>query len=116
MTRMLYLRNAAAAIGAEAELEPQRNQARAWYSQTFKPRLGPALQSHIESDPGAPFGGRSKVPKPWALHRLFRGASRYRRKELVETLVAAGTIERHLRRPGNPADALPAWILKTLMR
>ncbi len=90
MTRMLYLRHAAAEIGAEAELDPQRCRERAWYSRTFKTRLAPALQSHIEADVGAPFAGRSKVPKPWALHLLFRGASRYRRGELVTALIASG--------------------------
>ncbi len=119
-TRMLYMRGAARVIGAENELNPQKNSARSWYSQTFKPRLGPKLKSHIEADPGAPFRSRAKgdakpkVPSPWALQRLFRGASLYSDDDLIRSLSEAGVIERRLRRPGNPIEAIPAWLLLTL--
>lgn len=115
-TRMLYLRGAARAIGAEDELDSQKNTARAWYSRTFKPRLGPKLKSHIEDDPGAPFrsGAKLRVPSPWALQRLFRGASLFSDDELIRSLVEGGQIERRLRRPGSPIEAIPAWLLKTL--
>jgi len=116
--RLLYLRGAARTIGAEDELNPQKNSTRMWYSRTFKTRLGPKLKTHIESDPGAPFRGDTKkgtkAPSPWALQRLFRGASLYSDEELVRSLIDAGQIERHLRRPGNPMEALPAWLLFTL--
>lgn len=119
-TRMLYLRGAALEIGAEDELDPRNNSARAWYSRTFKPRLGPKLKSHIEADPGAPFRGgakgaaKPKVPSPWALQRLFRGASLYSDDDLIRCLTEAGQIERRLRRPGASMEALPAWLLLTL--
>lgn len=115
-TRMLYLRGAARAIGAGDELDPQKNSARAWYSRTFKPRLGPKLKSHIEDDPGAPFrsGGKLRIPSPWALQRLFRGASLYSDDALIQSLIEAGQIERQLRRPGNPIEAIPGWLVKTL--
>lgn len=115
-TRMLYLRGAARAIGAEDELDPQKNSARAWYSRTFKPRLGPKLKTHIESDPGAPFrsGGKFRAPSPWALQRLFRGASLYSDDALIQSLIAAGQVERRLRRPGSPIEAVPGWLLMTL--
>ncbi|MEN8162819.1 MAG: hypothetical protein ABFS37_01710 [Acidobacteriota bacterium] len=115
-TRMLYMRGAARVIGAEDELDPQKNSARAWYSRTFKPRLGPKLKSHIEADPGAPFrsGGKSRIPSPWAMQRLFRGASLYSDDQLVQSLIEAGQVERRLRRPGNPMEAVPAWLLLTL--
>ena len=119
-TRMLYLRGVARFIGAEDELDPQKNSARMWYSRTFKSRLGPKLKSHIESDPGAPFRGgakkAAKAPSPWALQRLFRGASLYSDEDLIQSLIDAGQIERRLRRPGNPMEALPAWLLSTLGR
>lgn len=114
-TRMLYLRQVAAAIGAEAELEPRRNTQRSWYSQTFKTRLAPALLRAIAADPGSPFGGSKRAPKPWSLHLLFKGAGRYRDTELTDTLIAAASVEKKLRRPGEAIDALPAWILGTLV-
>ncbi|RLE26438.1 MAG: hypothetical protein DRJ65_05535 [Acidobacteria bacterium] len=119
-TRMLYLRGAARAIGAEDELNPQKNSARSWYSQTFKPRLGPKLKSHIEADPGAPFRSgpkgktKTKAPTPWAMQRLFRGASLYSDEDLIRSLIEAGQIERRLRRPGNSLEAVPGWLLLTL--
>lgn len=119
-TRMLYLKGVARAVGAEDELDPKKNSARAWYSRTFKPRLGPKLNSYIESDPGAPFrggakaGGKPKPPSPWALQRLFRGASLYHDADLIRSLTVGGQIERGLRRSGNPMEALPAWLLQTL--
>ena len=117
---MLYLRGAARVIGAEDELNPQKNSVRSWYSQTFKPRLGPKLKSHIEADPGAPFRGgakgaaKPKPPSPWALQRLFRAASLYSDDDLIRSLIEAGQIERRLRRPGNSMEAVPGWLLLTL--
>ncbi|RLE35698.1 MAG: hypothetical protein DRJ61_02640 [Acidobacteria bacterium] len=119
-TRMLYLRGAARVIGAESELDPKTNSNRAWYSRTFKPRLGPKLKTHIEADPGAPFrsgakaGAKPKSPSPWAMQRLFRGASLYSDDQLVRSLIEAGQVERRLRRPGNPVEAIPGWLLLTL--
>ncbi len=115
-TRMLYLRGAARIIGAEDELDPQKNSAHSWYSRTFKPHLGPKLKSHIEADPGAPFrsGVKPRVPSPWAMQRLFRGASLYSDDDLIRSLTEAGRIERRLRRPGNSIEALPGWLLLAL--
>ena len=112
--RMLYLRRTATLIGAEAELDPKRNEQRGWYSRVFKNRLGPALLGAIAEDPGSPFGGASRTPKPWTLHLLFRGAGRYHEKELARAVVDAATVERRLRRSGDAIDALPAWVMQTL--
>ncbi|MCD4750097.1 MAG: hypothetical protein K8R59_12055 [Thermoanaerobaculales bacterium] len=114
MIRMLYLRAIVRIVGAEADLDPQRCDARGWYSRSFKPSLGPKMQKHIEADSGSPFVGRSKVPKPWALHRLFRGAARYTDDDLVRALIEAGKIERYLRRSNDTMAALSGWLLGTL--
>lgn len=114
LLRMLYLRELASVLGAEAELNPQKNSVRSWYGRVFKPRLGPALVSKILQDEGAPFRKSSKGPSLWALHLLFRGAGRYDPDALKRAVMESGPIELALRRSEDELAPLWGWLLRAM--
>lgn len=109
---MLYLREQALLLGAEAELRPEKNGARGWYQKVFKTRLGPALSAEIKKDDGSPF---RKAPTLWRLHLLFRGAGRYPGDVLTKVVRETGKVELDLRQSEDDLAPLWSWLAGALL-
>ena len=105
---LLLIRRLMVRAGLEEELDPRRNQRRDWYNRSFRNGAGPRLQELLTAS-GA-MGGRSrKVPSPWTLAGMVRGASRYTDRELVTALAGLGRLEVRLRSRAV-TEGLAAWL------
>ncbi len=109
---LLLIRRMMVRAGLEEDLDSRRNQHRDWYNRSFRKGSGPRLQKLLAAS-GA-MGGRSrKIPSPWALAGMVRGASRYTERELVTALAGLGRLEVQLRSKAV-TEGLAAWLAALL--
>ncbi len=104
----LLIRRLMVRSGLEADLDPRRNSRPDWYRKHFKDGSGPRLQKLL-GEAGGTAGRSRRVPGPWTLANMVRGASRYTDRELVTALAELGDLEIRLRSRAAP-EALGAWL------
>jgi hypothetical protein len=114
LEQMLYVRRLARQAGLADQLSPARTSASRWYQRVFREGLAPPLLERIADDADSPLGRQGKAPSQWHLGRLFAGAGRYREKELVSALIAAGELERRTRGP-LALEAITSWLSETVI-
>jgi len=115
LVQLLDLRRTAVAVGLGAQLDPARTRPDRWYRSVFSSDIAPVIIGHLGDDGPTPLAKKGKLPTPWTLGQLFRGASLYSDNELEDALVDCGEVEA-AQRGMLKLEALSAWIVSATSR
>ena len=115
LVQLLDLRRTAVAVGLGAQLDPARTRPDRWYRSVFSSDIAPVIIGHLGEDGPTPLAKKGKLPTPWTLGQLFRGASLYSDGELEDALVDCGEVEA-AQRGMLKLEALSAWIVSAISR
>ncbi len=115
LVQMLDLRRTAVAADLVDQLDPDRTGRDRWYQSVFSSSIAPVIIERLEEDGPTPLAKKGKLPTPWTLGQLFRGASLYSDNELEDALVCCGEVEA-AQRGMLKLESLSAWIVSAIGR